>query len=156
MEQNFLVWCENSTFQILSLFCFSVSAFSMKGTGCLKKIQWSPFEDLIGFIQWFMNREASHLTKLKKAPRSWTKWEVFISTQGGEKERADSLTSFGEWKNKQKAFLCSIFCGTIWLPFQRRSPSLFSFCSLSGSGRQISAVIYWDSHLSVYLSRAKT
>ena len=37
MEQNFLVWCENSTFQILSLFCFSVSAFSMKGTGCLKK-----------------------------------------------------------------------------------------------------------------------
>ena len=46
-----------------------------------------------------MNREASHLTKLKKAPRSGTKWEVFISTRGGEKERADSLTSFGEWKN---------------------------------------------------------
>lgn len=63
---------------------------------------------------------------------------------------SDDPFSFGERKNKQKAFLCSVFCGNIWLPFQQRSPSLFSFCCLSGSGRQISAVIYRGSHLSVY------
>ena len=37
------------------------------------KIQLSKFEDLIGFIQWFMNQTAFHLVDRKGALRSCTK-----------------------------------------------------------------------------------
>lgn len=51
------------------------------------KIKLSEFEDLIGFIQQFMNCAASHLARREKgAPRSCPRWRAFVG-RGGRKTK---------------------------------------------------------------------
>lgn len=45
-------------------------------------IQLSKYEDLIGFVKPFMSWAASHLAR-RDAPRSCTKWKVFIGKRVG-------------------------------------------------------------------------
>ena len=46
------------------------------------KLNRVDFKDLIGFIQWFMSRSASHLANR----RSYTKWKVSVGRQEHDKE----------------------------------------------------------------------
>lgn len=51
----------------------------------VKKQNSSKFEDLTGFVKWFMNQKASHLAS-RGAPRSCTKWKVFVRRRMEEED----------------------------------------------------------------------
>lgn len=55
------------------------------------KIHWSKFADLIGFIEWFMNRAASHLANRKELWRAVQKGRLWKAEGGRDQERADGL-----------------------------------------------------------------
>ena len=46
----------------------------------------SKYEDLIGFIEQFMNWAAFHLGNKRGAPRSCTTWKAFVSRNWVEQE----------------------------------------------------------------------
>lgn len=63
---------------------FSITAVHLQIIKELLKTKLSKFEDLIGFIQQFMNQTASHLTN--RTRRSCTKWKAFIGGSGQERK----------------------------------------------------------------------